>query len=149
MAKFRYVECSIWENDDFLKLPGGSQHQFLYILTNPARTESGLFRLSKSTMFWRTHTNKKQFLRLTESALIEWDDRKDLVWITSALEPRYFRPSPNQWTSVKNDMALYYPHRFVKMLHDRYSFIYNEIEGAYKTLQGSCKTPTPIIDGRG
>ena len=117
-----------------MKLPTGSQDQFFYVLTNPARTESGLFRMSKQTMFWRTHTKEKHLATLAASPLIEWDDKKDLVWITSALDPRYFRASPNQWTSVKNDMKLWYPHRFVKMLHDRYSFIYNEIEGAYKAL---------------
>ncbi len=117
-----------------MKLSTGSQHQFFYVLTNPARTESGLFRMSKQTMFWRTHTNKTHFSKLTASPLIEWDDEKDLVWITSALDPRYFKQNPNKLVSVGHDMGLHYPHRFVDMLHERYGRVYSEIRKAYQRL---------------
>jgi hypothetical protein len=135
LAKFRRVECSIWENDDFIGLPAGAQDQFFYILTNPARTESGLYRLSKTTMFWRTNTNKTHFARLVDSALLEWDDDNGLVWITSAMDPRYFKPNPNIIKSVIADLQTYWPHTFAKQIGERYSCTYKEIARALQTLR--------------
>lgn len=133
MAKFRRIECSIWENDDFIGLSAGSQIQFIYILTNPARTESGLYRLSSRAMFWKTNTRSAHFAALTETPLVEWDEKTQLVWIVSALDQRYYKPNPNIWKSVIADLRAYWPHRFVKAFFEKYKG-YSEIGDVYGEL---------------
>ena len=133
MAKFRRIECSIWENDDFIGLPAGAQIQFFYILTNPSRTESGLYRLSSKAMFWKTKTRKSHFTELANSQLIEWDEKTQLVWIVSALDHRYYKPNPNIWKSVAADVRAFWPHKFVKAFCERYGG-YSEIGALFKEL---------------
>lgn len=141
MATFRRIEVSIWDNDDFLRLPSsGAQDQFFYILTNSSRTESGLYRMSKQTMLWKTHSRQRTFDVLCASPLIEWDNRVGLVWITSALDPKYFRPNENIFISVVNDMKKYWPHRFVKSIGERYGPIYKEIRKGFQRLSGGSGT---------
>ncbi len=128
MAKFRRVLTSLWENEDYLSLgSAGAKLQFVYLVTNPSRTESGLYRVSKSTMYALTNSTWRDFQKLSRSPLIEWDDSKGLVWIVSAVNPTYFRPNPNIWISVKNDLRQWWPHPLALALVEKYRHHYVEL----------------------
>ena len=129
MARFRRIECSVWENDDFIELPKGAQTLFFYVLTNPSRNEAGLYRFSKKTALWKTNCIEEDFKNLVASSLVEWDEANDLIWIRSALDPRYFKPNPNIWVSIKNDLKNLWPHPFAKELLQRYTASYEELKG--------------------
>lgn len=74
--------------------------------------------------------------------MIEWDDNKSLVWIVSALDPRYFKPNPNILKSVINDVVAHSPHKFVAAIVDRYGGIYPDITQALERVpNGSAPVP--------
>lgn len=130
MARFRPISCSIWEDENFLELSSGAQHQFLYMLTVPNRSESGIFKIHRSTMYAKTKTKESDFEELEESTLIDWDEEHRLVWIVNALAPAYFRPNPNIWKSVINDLKTFSSSFLVKSLISRYSNVYKELTKA-------------------
>ncbi len=104
MARYRQVQTSIWDDDEFLELSTRARLRFLHLLTSPEMTLVGACRMSlpqlAANLRWTAEEARQALTEASE--MVRLDERKFLLWL-----PRFFdfdKPSSSKtvggWTKA-------------------------------------------------
>lgn len=122
MAKYRAIHTKIYTDPKFQQLDQESRYLFIYLLTNPHLTESGLYTLTFATASFESGIDQKRikntFERLIESGLVRYDIKNHVVWIVNYL--KYQRPNGKVVVSINHDLKHLADSFLAKALFQRY-----------------------------
>ena len=98
MARYRKIDPRIWNDAKFSSLSHEAQRMFFFVLTHPAMTSLGAFRISQSGMAEELGLAGKGFAEpvgeLFRKGLINYDERAFLLFVPNFL--KYNQPeNPN------------------------------------------------------
>ena len=100
MAKFRYVNTQIWEDEWFISLDALEQHLFLYFLTNPSTNITGIYQIPLRRMQYDTGMDqekiKKIIMRLSADGRIFYEQG----WVIMKNWHKHQTLNPNQMRAV-------------------------------------------------
>lgn len=108
MARYHTVYSRLWSSRDFRSWTEDGRHLALYLLTCPARTTEGLFRLpiplAAHELQWPTDRVERAVAELEGAEFIAIDRDADLVWLVNAI--RWNTPrGPKQIKGAVNALA--------------------------------------------
>lgn len=108
MARYHTVYSRLWSSRDFRSWTEDGRHLALYLLTCPARTTEGLFRLpiplAAHELQWPTDRVERAVAELEGAEFIAIDRDADLVWLVNAV--RWNTPrGPKQIKGAVNALA--------------------------------------------
>lgn len=106
MARYRKIDPRIWNDEKFMSLSHEGQRMFLFVLTHPAMTGLGAFRMSREGLKEELGLDSKGFTepfqQLLDNGLVKYDERAFLIFAPNFL--RYNPPeNPNVikgWSGV-------------------------------------------------
>ena len=106
MANFRAVHTKFWTDHVVEPLSKEAKLLFLYLVTSPHRTSSGLYPISRSRMARDTSMTEEEtneaLADLAEAELVLYDDETSTVLVLNAV--KYLQRTTQMRVSVVNDV---------------------------------------------
>lgn len=87
MGRYRSIHRGIWNDEDFLELNADDKLLFLYLITNKALTESGIYRVSLKTISFETSIPLETVSKRFGNGLfknVKYDADNKLIYIINA-----------------------------------------------------------------
>ena len=109
MARYRKVECRIWNDEKFRELSDDGKLIWLFLLTHPAMTSIGAMRATvpgfAAELSWKIERLSKGFTEVLSKGMAKHDERACCLWLPKFL--RYNPPeNPNVLKSWANSLDL-------------------------------------------
>lgn len=109
MAIFRKIHVSFWQDPFVLKLTPEEKYFYLYLMTNPKTTQSGIYELPKTMMIVETGYNHETVEKLLQKFIsygkIIYDDQFSEVMIVNWIRYNYSQ-SPQVRACIKKEIKL-------------------------------------------
>lgn len=90
MARYRKIDPRIWNDEKFMSLSHEGQRMFLFVLTHPAMTGLGAFRMSREGLKEELGLDSKEFAepfqQLLDNGLVKYDERAFLIFAPNFLK---------------------------------------------------------------
>ncbi len=101
----RLINTAIWRDDWFLGLRESEQHLFMYLLTCPATTISGVYQLGLMEAAFHTKIDAQEIKRIFAERFEP--DKKAFFNVGYVIIPNFLKHqqfNPNQWKAVQNNV---------------------------------------------
>jgi DnaD/phage-associated family protein len=161
MAKYRQLYTEFWSDSFVLELTPEEKYFYLYLISNPKSTQSGIYEISQITIEtdcgYNRETVEKLIQRFCEyKKILYCDDTKELMvinWIKYNV-PR----SINTIKCIQKELLKVKNKAFVKVLFNKCQEIGLEVDKIFenfkfensceqiKNTEGACKPPASIIE---
>ena len=147
----RLINTAIWRDDWFLSLRESEQHLFLYLLTAPASSISGVYQLGLAEAAFHTKIDQQEIKRIFLERF-EPDGKVffEVGYVILRNHLKHQRFNPNQWKAVANDIN-HLPRWLCQPLFDpknpHYIPFEDHSEGFLTVGERSPKLPEPSSNG--
>ena len=106
MADYRTLKTSTWTDAWFIEQDAGVQIAFIFLLTNPATTASGLYQMPDSLCARLLMVSPDEWIRRREAVAMRGAAQFSDGWV---LIPNYIRhqpsPNPKTWMNILRQIA--------------------------------------------
>jgi hypothetical protein len=100
MAKFRYINTSIWDDEWFTSLDALEQHLFLYFLTNAYSDISGVYQVPLRKIAFETGMDQEKVKKILLRFHADGKVFYEMGWIIMKNWHKHQALNPNQLTAV-------------------------------------------------
>ena len=112
MAKYRQVQTSFWQDPFILDLTPEEKYFYLYLMTNPKTSASGVYELPIKLMVFETGYNsdtiKKLLRKFEEYGKVRYSSKTSEILLVNWLKHNNFQSPKTQscikkeWEGIKN-----------------------------------------------
>ncbi|MEQ8172492.1 MAG: hypothetical protein ABRQ38_26655 [Candidatus Eremiobacterota bacterium] len=150
MAKYRTIQCEFWEDIDMLDLSAEEKYFYIYLLTNPYVTQTGIYQLPLKIAEVQTGYTRETILRLMDKFIhygkIRYNPQTHEVALKNWAKYN-FNNSGNILKCINSEIMEIKDKTLIAFVYDNFEYygqyipFLSSLQASYKPLAGTLQAP--------
>ena len=141
MAKYQPIYSKAWSDPWFAELKPSSKLLFLYLLTTPLNTPTGIYHCLATKMAFDTGLSRRQVVDglVDLAGHVEYDEEVSLVWVVAAA--KYWPKNPGVLKAMAAELRELGDHQFAQRFLDHHPTVAQRLPNGSGNSGNGLPTP--------